>query len=73
MPAGPHHLPPEYHGRGSGPFRLVGRRSDYVAFTDFGLDLVDEVAALGFEPELHFYRASDPDADLALVVCARAV
>jgi SAM-dependent methyltransferase len=68
-----HHLSPEHHGRGSGPFRLVGRRNDYLAFTDFGMDILDELRAAGFEPEFHFLREPDPDSDLAVVVCGRAV
>jgi Methyltransferase domain len=55
-----------YHGRGSGPFAVVARRSDYRVYTVFGHDLLDALRQLRFEPELHF-------ADAASVVCARAV
>jgi hypothetical protein len=55
-----------HHGRGSGVFRLVGARGDMLVHTVFGLDLLDELPAAGFEPELHF------EGDAASVVCARA-
>jgi SAM-dependent methyltransferase len=68
-----HDLPPQYHGRGSGPFRLVSRRGDLLAFTDIGMDLLDGLRQAGFEPEIHFLRSESPDADVAVVFCATAV
>jgi SAM-dependent methyltransferase len=53
-----------HHGRGGGAFRLVGARGDMLVHTEFGLDLLDELRAVGFEPELHF------EGDAASVVCA---
>ena len=47
-------LPPQHHGRGSGPFALVTRKSDLLAHTDFGADVPDLLRAAGFEPETHF-------------------
>jgi len=67
-------VPPQYHGRGSGPLALMSpRRGDFLAFHDFGMDLLDAVRAAGFRPEVHFYRESDSDPDAALVFCAEAV
>lgn len=54
-----------HHGRGTGVFRLVGPRGDMLVHTAFGHDLLDELRAAGFEPELHF------GAEAASVVCAR--
>ena len=54
-----------HHGRGTGVFRLVGRRGDMLVHTVFGRDLLVELRLVGFEPELHF--PGDP----ASVVCAR--
>jgi SAM-dependent methyltransferase len=69
-----HHAPPQYHGRAAGPLRLLaGRRSDLLAFSDFGLDLVDRLREAAFDPEVHFLREDDPAADAALVFCARAI
>jgi SAM-dependent methyltransferase len=66
--------PAQYHGRGSGPLVLAApRRRDFLAYRDFGMDLLDELRAAGFDPEVHFYRESDPDSDAALVFCAEAV
>jgi SAM-dependent methyltransferase len=65
---------PQYHCRGSGPFALWTKpRDDLLAWTDFGLDLLDRLRAADFDPEVHFRRDDDPDADAAIVFCARAV
>jgi len=55
-----------YHGRGTGPFALQPRRSDWRVYSVFGLDLLDALRRAGFEPQLHF-------GDAASVICARAV
>lgn len=68
-----HNLPPQYHGRGSGPFRVVSRKGDLLAFTDVGMDVCDRLRETGFEPEIHFLRSDSPDADVAVVLCATAV
>jgi SAM-dependent methyltransferase len=47
-------LPPEYHGRGSGPFALVTRKANLLAHTDFGVDVPDLLREVGFHPETHF-------------------
>ena len=66
-----HVLPPQHHGRGSGPFALLTRdREDFLAYTDFGLDLLEELRRVGFRSEVHFLEGSDPDADAALVFCS---
>lgn len=66
--------PPQYHGRGSGPLALASpARRDFLAYHDFGMDLVDELRKMGFVPETHFYCDSDPGSDVALVFCAEAV
>lgn len=67
-----HFLPPQYHGRGSGPFGIGGRHGDLLAFTDFGLDLLDRLRSASLEPKLHFFHSRDPTADVALVVSADA-
>ena len=46
-------MTPTYHGRGGGPFALVTRRNDMLAYTDFGLDLPDLLREAGYEAELH--------------------
>jgi SAM-dependent methyltransferase len=46
-------LEPVHHGRGGGPFALVTRRNDMLAFTDFGLDLPEILREQGFEPVVH--------------------
>ena len=46
-------MPPVYHGRGGGPFALVTRRNDMLAYTDFGVDLPDLLREAGFEAEVH--------------------
>jgi hypothetical protein len=70
-----HLAPPEHHGRSSRP--LVGclspRRADLLCYTDFGLDIVDDLRAAGFEPELHFYSPECWEQDLAIVICAQRV
>jgi SAM-dependent methyltransferase len=67
-------LPPQYHGRGSGPLALLSRkRADFLAHTDFGMDVLDELRVCRFDPEVHFYDDRDPDADVAVVLCAMAV
>jgi SAM-dependent methyltransferase len=68
-----HHAEPQYHGRGSGPFALVSRKQDHLVYTDFALDVVDELTRAGFASEIHFLDPSRPDADVALVLCATAV
>jgi hypothetical protein len=69
-----HHELPQHHCRGSGPFALITRRrEDLLAYSDFGLDLVDRLREAGFEPEVHFLREDEPDADAAIVFCGLAV
>ncbi len=46
-------LAPAYHGRGGGPFALVTRRQDMLAYTDFGLDVPELLREAGFQPEVH--------------------
>ncbi len=46
-------LEPVHHGRGGGPFALVTRRNDMLAYTDFGRDVPDLLREAGFEPEAH--------------------
>jgi SAM-dependent methyltransferase len=59
-----HHERPQYHGRGAGLFALLTRNQpDFLAYTDFGLDLADELRAVGFEAEVH-------GQDEELVFCA---
>jgi SAM-dependent methyltransferase len=66
--------PPQYHGRGSGLLALVSpTRTDFLAYHDFGLDLVDQLREVGFRPETHFYRESGPASDAAVVFCGEAV
>jgi len=74
-PGGTVHLVrPQHHGRGSGIFALLTRRhDDLLAYTDFALDLLDELRAAGFDPEARFLREADPDSDLGIVISARAV
>ena len=45
--------PPEYHGRGGGPFALVTRKADMLAHTDFGTDVPDWLARAGFDCDVH--------------------
>ena len=67
-------MPPQYHGRGSGPLSLASpARGDFLAYHDFGMDILDVLHSAGFAPEVHFYRRSDPGLDAALVFCAEAV
>ena len=74
-PGGAVHLvPPQHHGRGSGIFSLLTRKhDDLLAYTDFALDLLDELRGAGFDPEARFLREADPDSDLGIVISARAV
>ncbi len=46
-------MTPIHHGRGGGPFALVTRRNDMLAYTDFGLDVPDLLREAGFEAEVH--------------------
>ena len=46
-------MTPMHHGRGGGPFALVTRRNDMLAYTDFGLDVPDLLREAGFEAEVH--------------------
>ena len=41
-------MTPIHHGRGGGPFMLVTRRNDMLAYTDFGLDVPELLARGGF-------------------------
>ncbi len=68
-----HHRRPIYHGRGSGPLSLVSREEDQLVFTDFGLDVVDVLREVGFNPEVRFLDLERPDAEASLVFCATAV
>jgi SAM-dependent methyltransferase len=64
-----HRLPARHHGRGSGPFRLVGRKGDLLVFTDIGMDVVELLGEAGFDTEVR----SSGDGDAAIVLCATAV
>jgi SAM-dependent methyltransferase len=65
--------PPQYHGRGSGLLALASpKRPDYLAYHDFGMDLLEELSAVGFRAETH-YSKSDRDSDVAFVFCAQAL
>jgi SAM-dependent methyltransferase len=69
-----HHAPPLYHGRGSGPLALLSsRRNDFLVYTDFGLDLVDQLRSFGFEPILFPSNAGPGTEDAGLVISAEAV
>ena len=70
-----HIAPPEHHARSSRPLlgRLSPKLPDLLCYTDFGLDIVDDLRAVGFEPELHFYSPERWEDDLAIVICARGV
>jgi SAM-dependent methyltransferase len=68
-----HHLPELHHGRGSGLLAVVSRKADYLTWTEFGMDVVEELEAAGFKTEVHFYAAGDPDSDAAIVFAAEAV
>ena len=46
-------MAPMYHGRGGGPYAIVTRRNDMLAYTDFGLDVPDLLREAGFEAEVH--------------------
>ncbi len=46
-------MTPIHHGRGGGPYGLITRRNDMLAYTDFGLDVPDLLREAGFEPEVH--------------------
>ena len=63
-------LPPQYHAQASGLLRLLSRakREDMLAYTDFGLDLVERMRETGFEAEVHGRQDA-----AALVFCAQAV
>lgn len=58
-----HLAPPVYHGRGGGPFRLLPARSDFLAFTDFGADVLHLLQEAGFEAD-----ARSPMDDIAGVM-----
>ena len=45
-------LPPQFHGRGGGPYALVSRKADMLAYTDFGADLPELLRGVGFETEI---------------------
>jgi SAM-dependent methyltransferase len=47
-------LPAQHHGRGGGPFTLVTRQADMLAYTDFGTDVPQLLREAGFEPESFF-------------------
>lgn len=47
-------LEPQHHGRGGGPFALVTRRSDMLAYTDFGTDVPDLLKPLGYDTDVYF-------------------
>lgn len=51
-------LPPQHHGRGGGPFALVTRKSDMLAYTDFGTDVPDLLAGVGYETDVYFEGVS---------------
>jgi SAM-dependent methyltransferase len=68
------HAVPLYHGRGSGPFAVLSpKRTDFLAYHDFGIDLLEDLRAAGYEPETHFYFESDPGSKASLVFCSQAV
>jgi SAM-dependent methyltransferase len=68
-----HHLPELFHGRGSGLLAVVSRKADYLTWTEFGMDVVDELSAAGFKTDVRFFVADDPDSDAAIVFVAEAV
>jgi SAM-dependent methyltransferase len=45
--------PAEYHGRGGGPFALVTRKADMLAYTDFGTDIPEWLDRAGFACDVH--------------------
>ena len=47
-----HLLPPLYHGRGAGLYRLVPVGEDLLTFTEFGMDLKRYIREAGFESEV---------------------
>ncbi len=47
-------LPAQHHGRGGGPYALVTRQADMVAYTDFGTDVEEILREAGFDPETFF-------------------
>lgn len=47
-------LAAQHHGRGGGPFTLVTRQADMLAYTDFGTDVPQLLHDAGFEPESFF-------------------
>lgn len=68
-----HHMTPLYHGRGAGLYRYIPVGGDMLAYTEFGLDLVEEIRDAGFEPELMRGDRHDPEeTGAAFVFCGRA-
>lgn len=47
-----HRVSPLYHGRGAGLYRFIPVGADLLAYTEFGMDLIDHMRDAGFEPEL---------------------
>ena len=43
---------PIYHGRGRGMFRMLPASQDMLLFTDFGCDVITDLATIGFETEI---------------------
>jgi SAM-dependent methyltransferase len=67
-----HHRPPVYHGRGSGPLAHIRRPgNDLLAFTEFGADVVGELARAGLAARLERAREGLLG-DAGLVVSATA-
>jgi SAM-dependent methyltransferase len=48
-----HLMPALYHGKGSGAYRFIPVRGDFLTFTEFGRDIVDYLREAGFEPEVY--------------------
>lgn len=68
-----YHLPQLFHGRGSGLLSVVSRKADYLTWTEFGMDVVEEMKAAGFKTEVHFCVDEDANIDAAIVFAAEAV
>jgi SAM-dependent methyltransferase len=68
-----YHLPQLFHGRGSGLLSVVSRKADYLTWTEFGMDVIEELKSAGFKTDVHFYADEDANADAAIVFSAEAV
>jgi SAM-dependent methyltransferase len=68
-----YHRPELFHGRGSGLLSVVSRKGDYLTWTEFGMDVVDELSRARFDTQVHFFAPDDPASDAAIVFAAQAV